>query len=290
MKFLFCENILKPNTVDEAFIEEYACAIKNGFGILFYNFEKKSTTHIKKNDKMETIIYRGWMMKPIEYRKMYNDLLSKNYRLINNPTEFQNCHYLLDSLKFIEKYTPKTIYQKIENKNSINELLERAKIFDGKALMVKDYVKSEKHYWDTACYVENSKDTKKLTETIHNLIELRENDFNKGIVIREFIELKNLAKHSKSNMPLSEEYRLFFYQNELLCVFDYWEEGEYQFEHPHIKAFEQIAKTIESNFFTMDIAKDTNGNFIIIELGDGQVSGIPEKGDKNLIYRAIKER
>ena len=40
----------------------------------------------------------------------------------------------------------------------------------------------------------------------------------------------------------------------------------------------------------MDIARTAKGEFIIIELGDGQVAGIPENMDKDIIYRSIKER
>ena len=290
MKFLFCENILKPNTVDEAFFGEYINAINNGFEILLYNFEDKSIKNIIINKKIETIIYRGWMLTPEDYEILYNKLLTKNYKLINNSIEYKNCHYLPESLKYIKNYTPKTIFQKVECKKSINILLENVKIFNGKAIIIKDYVKSEKYYWDTACYIENSNNIKKLSESINNLIELRGNYLNEGIVIREFIELNNIQKHSKSNIPLSEEYRLFFYDNELLCVFNYWEEINYNMERPETKEFEIIGKTIESNFFTMDIAKNKNGKFIIIELGDGQVSGIPDNEDKNIIYKKIKER
>jgi glutathione synthase/RimK-type ligase-like ATP-grasp enzyme len=290
MKILFCESSISPNNVDEAFIEEYKCAKKYGFDVLLYNFEETSLRKTKPNNKMEIIIYRGWMINPIEYKNLYENLLSKNYMLINNPTEYQNCHYLPDSLKFIEKYTPKTVFQKMDNKNSLDVLIEKSKVFNGKPVIVKDYVKSEKHYWDTACFVPNSNDVNKLTEIINNLIELRENYLNEGIVIREYIELFNLTKHSKSGMPLSEEYRLFFYKNELLCIYNYWEECDYNINQPKTKIFEKIAKEIESNFFTMDIAKDKNGNYIIIELGDGQVAGIPEREDKNIFYKRIKGR
>ena len=239
---------------------------------------------------METVIYRGWMMTPVEYENLYSILLLKNYRLINDSTEYRNCHYLPESLKYIENYSPKTIFQKIEDNNSIKILIENSKIFNGKAVIVKDYVKSEKYYWDTAFYIEDSNNCQKLSETINNLIELRGDYLNEGIVIREFVELNNVQKHSKCNMPLSEEYRLFFYKNELLCIFNYWEEIEYNMEKPDFKDFKIIGKNIKNNFFTMDIARNKNGKLIIIELGDGQVSGIPENEDKNILYQKIKER
>ena len=289
MKILFCEDTFCPNSVEEAYISEYACAKNNGFGILLYNFEEKTIKNKKISNELETVIYRGWMLNPYEYKILYNDLLAMNYKLINNPMEYQNCHYLPDSLKYIKNYTPKTIFEKYIDDESIKILIENAKIFNGKPVIVKDYVKSEKHYWDTACFVPNSNDVIKLSETIKNLIDLRENYLNEGIVIREFIELNNLTNHSKSGMPLSEEYRIYFYKNNYLCIYNYWEEGIYKNIDFDIKYFVNIAKNVESNFFTMDIAKDIHGNLLIIELGDGQVSGIPENEDKNIIYEKIAE-
>ena len=35
-----------------------------------------------------------------------------------------------------------------------------------------------------------------------------------------------------------------------------------------------------SNFLTMDVAQKKDGNWIIMELGDGQVSGLPDNADK----------
>ena len=39
----------------------------------------------------------------------------------------------------------------------------------------------------------------------------------------------------------------------------------------------------------MDIAKLKNGELIIIELGDGQVSWLPETEDTNIFYEKLKE-
>ena len=37
---------------------------------------------------------------------------------------------------------------------------------------------------------------------------------------------------------------------------------------------DNIAFEIDSNFFTIDVAKKANGGWMIIETGDGQVSGL----------------
>lgn len=91
-------------------------------------------------------------------------------------------------------------------------------------------------------------------------------------------------------MPLSLEYRLFYFKNELLYAAEYWEEGEYQIEKPDFMPFNVLAKAVESNFFTMDIAKKENGDWIVMELGDGQVSGLPARVNINDFYQKLKER
>jgi hypothetical protein len=293
---LFCESSLESNTIDEDYQDQFLSAKDNGFEILLVNYEDLisndrfalATKKIKHKAELVNIIYRGWMLTPKQYSILYNDLLSKNYQLINNIEEYQNCHHLPNSLKFIESRTPKTIFEKLDKENSIEILIEKSKIFGQKSVIIKDFVKSEKHDWETACYVDNVSNSNKLNQTIKNLIALRGKYLNEGIVIREFIELNHLTTHSKSGMPLTEEYRIFFWNKKIIGIYNYWEEGEYKSCIPDTTEFEEIAKQIESNFFSMDIARQKNGELIIIELGDGQVAGLPDNIDINEFYKRIK--
>lgn len=293
---LFCESPLQANKVDEDFEDQFTSAKENGFQTLLFNFEDListdrvsfATKRIIQNKELVNVIYRGWMLTPKQYSMLYDDLLSKNFKLINSVEEYQNCHYLPNSLKFIESKTPKTVFEKFDTEKSLENLIEKSKIFGQKPVILKDYVKSEKHHWETACFVRNASDTDKLKKTINTLIELRDKYLNEGIVVREFVELNHLSTHSKSGMPLTEEYRLFFCNKKLVGIYDYWEEGEYKHAKPDTTAFERIAKQIESNFFSMDIAQQKDGELIIIELGDGQVAGIPDKANKNEFYKQLK--
>ncbi|MCW3110489.1 MAG: hypothetical protein JWQ09_4995 [Segetibacter sp.] len=130
----------------------------------------------------------------------------------------------------------------------------------------------------------------KVKSVIQKFVELQNTDLNEGLVIREFVELNDLTIHSKSGMPLKQEYRLFFLNGQLLACYDYWEEGEYSADkHPPLDLFKDIAKGIESNFFSMDIAKTKNGEWVIIELGDGQVSGLPDNVDRLKFYDLARQ-
>ncbi|MES2734143.1 MAG: ATP-grasp domain-containing protein [Bacteroidota bacterium] len=293
---IFCESPFQANKVDEDFEAQFESAKENGFETLLFNFEDLTsadsfsitTKRIKPSEKLSKAIYRGWMLTPKQYSILYNDLLLKNYKLINTVEEYQNCHYLPDSLKFIESRTPKTVFEKFDNENSVDKLIEKSKVFGQKPVILKDYVKSEKHDWETACFVENASNIGNLKLTINNLIKLRDKYLNEGIVVREFVELNDLTIHSKSGMPLTEEYRLFFCNKKLVGIYDYWEEGEYKFSKPDTDEFEKMAKQIDSNFFSMDIARQKSGELIIIELGDGQVAGLPDRTDRNEFYKQLK--
>lgn len=300
MNILFCDNPFenKPS-VDTDYEDESVSAKQNGFTAQLFSYESLTkdndaefaTRSIKQSDTLQKIIYRGWMLKPTHYALLYNALLTKNYELINSPTEYQNCHYLPDSYKFIIGHTPKTIWLKVENQQvNYDQVFNEIATFGNSPLIVKDFVKSQKHYWDTACFIPLATDKDKVKSVIEKFAELQGTDLNEGLVIRKFIELNDLTIHSKSGMPLKQEYRLFFLNGQLLGCYDYWEEGEYSVdEHPPLDLFKEIAKGVESNFFSMDIAKAKNGEWIIIELGDGQVAGLPDKVESLQFYDLARQ-
>lgn len=77
--------------------------------------------------------------------------------------------------------------------------------------------------------------------------------------------------------------------NRIVKVFNYWDEGQYGEVKLELDNFKEIAHRIDNNFFTMDIAKKKNGDWIIMELGDGQVAGLPDNADSNAFYKSLKE-
>ena len=87
MQILFCQSALEPKKVDEAFFNEYESAKASGFVVLLFDYENLSIQKLKPAEKLEKVIYRGWMLKSNRYKKFYEDLLTKNYQLINNPVE-----------------------------------------------------------------------------------------------------------------------------------------------------------------------------------------------------------
>jgi hypothetical protein len=293
MRIIYCDSVFDNKIIESDYEEEKESAIKVGFDFSLISFEEltdgsvsRALKLIQETKNKEFAIYRGWMLTPFQYKNLFDGLLTKNIQLINTPSEYQHCHYLPDSYKKIESKTPKSNWTTTLDNKSVLELTKK---FGGKSIIVKDFVKSEKHNWKDACFIPNASDSDNVKAIVNKFIELRGDALNEGLVFRQFEELEFLTKHSQSGMPLTKEFRIFFANKKIVKVFDYWDEGEYGTTKPELDEFIKIAQNIDSIFFTMDVAKKKNGNWIIMELGDGQVAGLPDNADKNEFYLNLKE-
>ena len=293
MRIIFCDSVIDNKAIEPDYEVEKKSAVLAGFDFSLISFEELTDGNIsaalrfvKQLENKELGIYRGWMLTPSQYGNLYEGLLKKNIELINSPAEYRHCHYLPDSYDKIESKTPKSNWTTEFDNSSIIAL---TKEFGTGPIIVKDFVKSEKHNWEDACFIPDASNLDKVRNVVNRFIELRGDSLNEGLVFRQFEELEYLTDHSRSGMPLTKEFRIFFTNKKIVKVFDYWDEGEYGETKPELDTFEEIAQNIESNFFTMDVAQKKDGNWIIMELGDGQVAGLPDNADRNEFYQELKK-
>jgi len=278
MNLLYCSEPLNNKTIDSEWKNEYLLAQAQGMQTHLFDYEmlrhekdiKKALSKINSVTTKELCIYRGWMM-PVEiYSMLYHGLLERNLQLINNPYEYKHCYYLPESYALIESMTPKSAWiSKIDSADLLKQALSS---FDGKPIIIKDYVKSQKHHWFDACYIPDSQDFEHAQKIINKFIELQGDNLEGGLVFREFVELESIGIHSKSKMPLTKEYRIFVLNKKPVSVIRYWDDMTYNDKEIPISKFKKIFTEVKSNFFTLDIAKLKNGDWVIIELGDGQVA------------------
>lgn len=296
MIIVYCKQPFSKNEVDHDYLEEYHTARDMGIKAVLLDFEAlvydnnvgQSLRSIPDYNEIVKAVYRGWMLKPEIYDLLYNALLKKNIKLINAPVEYRHCHHLPNSYKKIEGRTPKSVWFEIDRyENNFNGILEELKIFGDNPIMVKDYVKSRKHEWRDACYISSASNHSEVKRVTKNFVERQGKDINVGLVYRQFVQLEFMKNHSKSNMPLTKEYRLFVKDQKPMYVVNYWDEGTYDDEELPLGQFEDIFLKISSSFFTIDIAKATTGEWIIIEVGDAQVSGIPDNANVREFYNGL---
>jgi hypothetical protein len=90
-------------------------------------------------------------------------------------------------------------------------------------------------------------------------------------------------------MPLTKEFRRFFLDGQPIFWTPYWDEGDYAGLAPPVEMFAAVAGGVRSRFFTMDVAQRRSGEWMIVELGDAQVAGLPDHADMDGFYKALRD-
>lgn len=290
MIILFPSEPFNLKEVDSSFVGEYNTAKLLGFDVFLFDHDEYVRTGdiIKMNlppkgkDSRTPLILRGWMLKGLDYEYLYKRLLSHGYELINNPTEYLNCHHFPEYYKHISEHTSKAwwsgpwLEHPYSNKGE-ETFWEPVRSMLGD-IIIKDYVKSEKGNPDLFI-LKKELTNDEFNERVQKFVEARGKLFNKGIV---FKAVENLKKYEGQ----TNEWR-FFFLNKKLLIYNQNSDTPVKVVNPSddiIIEMEKIAKMIESNFFTIDIAQKEDGSWMILELGDGQVSGLPLISDALSFY------
>jgi len=102
-------------------------------------------------------------------------------------------------------------------------------------------------------------------------------------------------------MPMTNEWRCFFYKGKLIDYGYYWsilddltKINEKDFEETGLFFAHSAAQIIKNytNFYVLDIAKDITGKWWVVEVNDGQMSGlstIPIERFYYNLHKFIKE-
>jgi hypothetical protein len=298
MRVIFCADPLNRHSPDPIYAREVQAASAAGLDCSLLNFEalvdeqdaEAAVRRVAPAAGREIGVYRGWMLRPAAYSRLYAALEARDIALINAPVAYRHCHYLPKSYPLIEGHTPRSVWLSADTGLGIERIMEALRPFGAAPIIVKDYVKSRKHEWAEACYIPSAADRQAVERVVSRFLELQGDDLNEGLVFRAFVPFEPLGQHPKSGMPLTREFRLFFLDGKLLLSTAYWDEGEYGDLQPPIERFQHIAQTVQSRFFTMDVAKRLDGDWLIVELGDGQVAGLPERANVSAFYRALAAR
>lgn len=153
MKFVYCCEPFSPGKPDPAYTPEVLAAQQAGFSFELIDFEvltddgnpDKAVRRVRQTDAPEPAIYRGWMLRPAQYRQLYHALRERGLCLINTPEAYQHCHYLPESYSVIKDSTPLTVSLRLDGNFSMDAVLKLLSVFGAGAVVLKDYVKSRKH-------------------------------------------------------------------------------------------------------------------------------------------------
>lgn len=287
---MFPNHPQKARLPDPDYESEFDAALAAGFGCELYSLEDLRGGDVAHATRLcsaasrvnETIVHRGWMMSDVLYSTLFAALEAKGYQPLATPEQYAQAHYLPNAYKFLQGETPESVW--VEGRD-VAGAWEKYREFGQPAAIVKDYVKSAKHRWKEACFIPSGTERPRSEEIMKAFLETRGNLFEKGIVLRRFHEFVKLADDIRGQ-PVHEEYRLFMLHGALLAGTPAIR-GAGPFEK--LPDWEDIARRFENPFISMDIARQDNGAWLIVEVGDGGVSGLPSSIEPAAFYRTLYE-
>lgn len=140
--------------------------------------------------------------------------------------------------------------------------------------IVKGRTNSRKFKWDDSMYAPN----KKAALMVANELMGDSLIGPQGVIYRQYIPLKTF-EIGVNGLPITKEFRFFYYKSNLLEFGYYWCNAK----NTNIKCpirmifyANEIAEVVSKycNFFVLDVAETETGKFTLIEINDGQMSGL----------------
>lgn len=246
MHILFPSDPFDKKIVDESYTVEYEALRTAGFKCLLFSpmdFDQGSFKPWPSLTPGERVLYRGWMLKSEEYKRLHVAISANDGVPLTTPDQYLACHYLPAWYPLFRDYTPETIFTS-RDADFASVLAQHV----WPAYFVKDYVKS---LTTTRGSIASSAHE---VEEIVSLIEQFRGEVEGGVCIRKYEEL----------LPETEE-RYFVLNGKA-----YGRDGDVP------ALVHEIARHAVSLFFTVDVAMRADGILRLIELGDGQVSGLKQ--------------
>lgn len=274
---LFPSDYFDGRKIDPELENEYNAAKETGlFEIVLFKYtawaENKKIVLNRQIEKSTKAVYRGWMMKPEEYRMFYKALLEENLELVTVPLAYEYLHVFPNVYIWLKDDTPLIEVFPLHERIDLKELHSKMKNF-----MVKDYVKSAKGT-DFPRYFEANMPQSEFDQKMELFYKYRGSMLTGGICIKEYVDLKKYG--DKVN-----EYRVFYINHRITTISRNSGQHLYTPEPPAelLKKYDNLP----SPFYTIDYAEREDGSWIIIETGDGSVSGLSDNQNAVEFYRAL---
>jgi len=240
---LYPQYPLNDKQADIPFQPEYLNALKAGFKCSLFDLEWVFNPK-PKIDKGETVLYRGWMLNEEKYTELTKLVTIAGGVMAISVKEYMKCHHIVNWYHSVDKYSPKTVFLPYDG--NLIRIVDMLNWTGG--YFVKDFVKSNTTGFGSIC------DNGLECQYVADLIHLHRGGIEGGIAIRKVLKL------------LQDSEQRFFVVNGKAYY------GNQVVNDKIIEIAEHAAANVKSPFFSVDIAQTLDGEFHLIEIGDGQVS------------------
>jgi hypothetical protein len=282
---IFCADPLNERQIDPAYGAEAVAAVSNGVGTtqldhdyLDQRVDALEAIRRSRTGEARSALYRGWMMRSEAYFALYDALLSKGVRLLTSPVQYEACHHGPGSYSALAQWMPDTVFVPSAELDRTGRLESALAHFQGASVIIKDWVKSQAGYWDTACFIPNASDFEQASAVIRRFRDLQGESLVGGVVFKAYKKLVNAGSH-----PL--EFRAIILNGRSIGC---WPRSETtDLLGPPQELIDNIAAAVPTFFASADFGVDESGHWWLLEVGDGQVSELPSDTAVNALYEAL---
>ncbi|PSJ37874.1 ATP-grasp domain-containing protein [Allosphingosinicella deserti] len=284
---IFCADPLDPRSVEPSYAIEAEAARDAGFTVVkldhdYLDRQIDAAAALRKArfEEPGKAVYRGWMMSADAYQALYTTLEARSVSLMTSPSEYAACHHAPGSYARLAEWMPLTIWIEDGSRDDNQAVQAVAAAFGHSSVILKDWVKSQAAgYWSEACFIADAADPRAVERTISRFRDLQGDSLVGGLVFKRYVPLL------PSGMP-AHEYRAFVIKGYLVGCWPRSAEAA-NLEPPPRDLLEQVAAHIPSPFASADFGRDESGRWWLLEVGDGQVSGLPTATAAKPIFQKL---
>ena len=206
------------------------------------------------------------------YKELEVDVVNRGAKLINT---YRQHRYIADMTQWVpdlEGLTPQ-LYPRLQD------------LPDSGPFVLKGETNSMKHLWNTHMYAADKRAAGEVWSRLQDDMLLAQ----QTICIRDYVPLKRLMT-GFNGLPITNEFRFFVLDGNVLTGAFYW--ANYAADLPEVPNANQVPedflhKVIRrigdmANFYVLDVAQTEAGDWIVIELNDGQMSGLSQNSPEAL--------
>ncbi|MDH6145593.1 hypothetical protein P3T35_007648 [Kitasatospora sp. GP30] len=223
--------------------------------------------------------YRGWMLPVAAYAGFVRALAQRGCQLLTSAAAYATAHELPGWYSTFEGATPDSVW--LPAAADPEELARAAARLGGQGpAIVKDYVKSRKHEWHEACYIPDLADLPALTRVVARFVELQGEFLAGGVVLRRFHAFApadgGAAGPNAADRPVrAAEARVWWVDGEPVLTGPHPDTPEL-LPAPDLTVVRSLVRSLGCRFVTTDLARLADGGgWMVVEVGDGQVSDLP---------------
>ncbi len=260
---IFCSDPLAPRRVDAQYAAEAELVRDAGATVALLDHDAllagDTTAAVRRVPAdLGPAWYRGWMIPGDAYAALAAALDARGVTLLTSPEHYRRAHELPGWYATFAAATPPSVWS-VGVPGDLAALV--APLPPGPGI-VKDYVKSRKHEWHEACYLPDLADRAAVQTVVDTFVERQAESLAGGIVVRAY-----------EDFDTGGEARAWWLDGEAVLITPHPDTPELRPE-PALDAVAPMVSELGCRFVTTDLARRTDGEWRVIEVGDAQVSGI----------------